>query len=374
MAFPPSIGGSQTYSQGLARALARLGHEIHVVVADINDAEAFFELGHRQTGLRHEVDAGVAIHRIPLLPRHRQPPRSSASNARRLLRNRKRFRRSLRRTLDELAPDVVITLPHIVPSVQEVIRLAGESQWKLVYAPHLHEEDPWWRADEVAAAVGRSDGLIALTGHERDRLVAAYGARADQIAVIPPGVETAAAAPEGEREPIVLFLGRRSASKRIDTLVAAMQIVWASVPTARLVVAGPISDGFEDPTGPLAGDERVTVLDTVVADERSALLAVARVVATASVIEAFGITTLEAWSHRTPVVVADTEVARCIVRHGVDGLIGQRSPEGLATQLVRILEEPDLARRMGEAGRLRTEREFTWERAGRELDGLITGL
>jgi hypothetical protein len=29
---------------------------------------------------------------------------------------------------------------------------------------------------------------------------------------------------------------------------------------------------------------------------------------------------------------------------------------------------------MGEAGRLRTEREFTWERAGRELDGLITGL
>ena len=94
----------------------------------------------------------------------------------------------------------------------------------------LHEDDPYWSIDRVSAAVTQSDSVIALTEHERDRLVESYGAREETTAVIPPGVEPGDGTPYSDRDQAVLFVGRRTASKRLDVLHAAMKIVWEEFP------------------------------------------------------------------------------------------------------------------------------------------------
>ncbi len=68
--------------------------------------------------------------------------------------------------LTTLAPDVVVTLPHLFPNVREVVRLGASAKWKLVYAPLLHEDDPYWSIDQVSQAVTAADGVVALTNHE----------------------------------------------------------------------------------------------------------------------------------------------------------------------------------------------------------------
>jgi glycosyltransferase involved in cell wall biosynthesis len=68
---------------------------------------------------------------------------------------------------------------------------------------------------------------------------------------------------------------------------------------------------------------------------------------------------LEAFAHGTPVIGADLGGIRELVRHETDGLLFDAgSPESLARQLRRLIDEPDLRRRlMGGVPRVRSVRE-----------------
>ena len=63
-AYSPSIGGAERYAQGLAEGLAELGHEVHVVVANVDDPEAFYELGHLSVGPAKQTMGEVTVHRL----------------------------------------------------------------------------------------------------------------------------------------------------------------------------------------------------------------------------------------------------------------------------------------------------------------------
>lgn len=370
-AYAPSIGGAERYAQGLAEGLVERGHEVHVLVGAVDDPEAFYELHHRASGPAEETIGGVEIHRVPyigfdyrLMGRLRGAERVLRSST-------ERFRSRLGDRLATLAPDVVVALPHLFPNVAEVVRRRAGAPWKLVYAPMLHEDDPYWSVDQVSRAIGKSDGVIALTDHERARLLKSYGAVADRVAVIPPGVGFSEENGE-ERDSMVLFVGRRTASKRLDVLYKAMQTVWEDHPGVLLVLAGAPPGVGIDPAIWMAGDPRVKVIDRPSEPEKDRLLGQASVVVSPSLTESFGITTLEAWAQGTPVVVTNSPVNRSVVRHGEDGVVASgHEPDDLAVALSRLLGSPDLARRMGEAGRERVRAEFNWSGSAAALDELM---
>jgi glycosyltransferase involved in cell wall biosynthesis len=374
-AYWPSIGGAERYAQGLAEGLAGLGHEAHVVAADVTNPEAFYELGHDVVGVSEESIAGVKVHRIPFSTfRYRRL--GWLGGADKALRSAiERFRRELAVALSGLEPQVVITLPHLFPNVEEVLRLRATQPWKLIYAPMLHEDDPYWSIERVSKAVTAADGVIALTEHERERLFESYGAVSDTTAVIPPGVGLQDVGGSASRDPVVLFIGRRTPSKRLDVLYDAMQLVWPQEPAARLVVAGsPPAVGL-DPAIWMAGDPRVTIVDSPSDEEKSRLLTTARLVVSPSLAESFGITTLEAWAHGTPVVVTDSPVNRSVVRDQVDGLVAAGSDAvGLAGALERLLGSPAVAESMGREGRRRVEAEFSWSSSAAAIEALIESV
>jgi glycosyltransferase involved in cell wall biosynthesis len=127
-AYAPSIGGAERYAQGLAEGLAQSGHEVHVVVADVTNPEAFYELGHDVVGMETESIRGVAVHRLPFLTFWYRnlgwlSQRQALSSA------KKRFRDRLESSLADLRPDVVITLPHLFPNVGDVVGLRPSASW-----------------------------------------------------------------------------------------------------------------------------------------------------------------------------------------------------------------------------------------------------
>jgi phosphatidylinositol alpha-mannosyltransferase len=86
--------------------------------------------------------------------------------------------------------------------------------------------------------------------------------------------------------------------------------------------------------------------------------------------ESFGISLVEAMASGLPVVATDIPGYREVVTDGVEGLlVPARDPEALAAGLVRVLTEPALAARLGEAGRERA-RSFDWPLVVDRLEAL----
>jgi glycosyltransferase involved in cell wall biosynthesis len=173
---------------------------------------------------------------------------------------------------------------------------------------------------------------------------------ADDVRVIPSGVDLPAAVGEEADPPEVLYAGRLSAEKGVRELVAAAD----GLP---LVVAG---------DGPLR-DQVPGALGFVPHEELERLYARAAVVACPSRREGFGVVCAEAMAYGRPVVAGDVGGLRDLVRHEETGLlIPPGDVEALRAALQRLLADTDLRRRFGEAGRARIAEHFTWQRFGDE--------
>jgi len=371
-AYLPSIGGAERYAQGLAEGLTLLGHEVHVLTADVDDPEAFYELGHKAVAPANETIGGVIIHRVPYGNMGYRRMGRVLGVERVIRSSTQKFLEKLGDRLAKIDPDIVVTLPHLFPNVEESLRLRATAPWKLIYVPMLHEDDPYWSIERVSAAVIRADGVVALTEYERNRLLQSYGANPQMTAVIPPGVAAGGGIRYLDRDLVVLFVGRRTISKRLDVLYEAMKIVWEKFPDATLQLAGSYPGVGPDPAIWFAADPRVSIIDAPDEREKARLLGKAKVLVNPSLTESFGITTLEAWAHGTPVVVSDSPVNRSVVRHGVDGLVAAgESVFDLAGAIAQVIEDPFMAEALGRAAQTRAQSEFSWDRSIQTLDQLL---
>jgi glycosyltransferase involved in cell wall biosynthesis len=162
----------------------------------------------------------------------------------------------------------------------------------------------------------------------------------------------------------VLFVGRFDAVKGGDLMVLAFQRLLARRPGARLAFVGPDpgvlrSDGsavrlrdFIASLGDHALADAITTTGAVAPAQVAELRPRAAVTVVASRRESQGYTALEAMLQACPVVVTDTSGLSEIVEHGVTGLKARPDdPEDLARQIERVLDDRELARSLGAAGR-----------------------
>jgi glycosyltransferase involved in cell wall biosynthesis len=144
-----------------------------------------------------------------------------------------------------------------------------------------------------------------------------------------------------------------------DVLLAAFREVRMAIPDARLLVAGPRDLTLTDP-----GVENLGFLRKSDPDENRRLLeayAAADVFALPTRYDPFPTVVREAMFFGLPCVTTDIWAMPEMVE---DGTTGFTVPVGdsrtLAERLIRLLGDPELARQMGEAGRVRAEQRFTW--------------
>jgi glycosyltransferase involved in cell wall biosynthesis len=89
--------------------------------------------------------------------------------------------------------------------------------------------------------VEAASGVLTGSGHTAESLWEALADLPDLPAKTrlgPPGVDIEEFQPQGEREPLVAFVGKLIVSKGVDLLLAAWPLVWAANPEVRLKVAG----------------------------------------------------------------------------------------------------------------------------------------
>jgi glycosyltransferase involved in cell wall biosynthesis len=199
------------------------------------------------------------------------------------------------------------------------------------------------RLPAFARVVLRRAASVIAVSHAIAHAANRYGARS--VRVIPNGVDVPADSGEEAKPPYVLYAGRLSKEKGILDLVEAAR----GLP---LVVAG---------DGPLRA-RAPAARGFVPREELERLYAAAAVVACPSHREGFGVACLEAMAYGKPVVASRVGGLLDLVVDGETGvLVPPRDRRVLRTALVRLLDDPDLRRRLGTAGRERARRDFSWE-------------
>jgi len=191
-----------------------------------------------------------------------------------------------------------------------------------------------WLLQPAAAVICVSETLAA----------AVRGAGIDAV-VIPNGVRVPADVRPPAEPPEVLFVGRLSPEKNIDTLVEA-------VGDLNLVVAG---------DGPLR-DLVPQALGAVAHDEVERLLERASVVVAPSDREGFGVAAAEAMAFGRPVVAAAGGALLELVADEETGLlVPPRDAPALREAVLRLLGDPELRERLGRAARVRATERFGWD-------------
>jgi phosphatidylinositol alpha-mannosyltransferase len=196
------------------------------------------------------------------------------------------------------------------------------------------------------------------------------------LAIVPNGVDVelfadaapAEGLPDGRR---ILFVNRLEPRKGFRVAVEAFGILAADRPDAVLVVAGDGEERAALASLPPEVRARVVMLGAVDHDDLPPYHAASDVfVGPARGGESFGIVLVEAMAAGLPVIGSDIPGYREVARNGVEGLLVPPSdPVALAAALRDVLEDADLAQRLGAAGRERA-RNYSWDVVAARLEEL----
>jgi glycosyltransferase involved in cell wall biosynthesis len=336
------VAGGQLVALRLARAARDRGDEVAFVAPERGP---FTELAERE-GFRVDV-----------LPLRRSFQLGAAWRLARLLRRRQ--------------ANVLHT--HTLAAANALSRVAGRAA-RVPVVSHLHIENHFRPATHrllagLDNATARLAARLVAVSEDTKRAYERQGYPRGRIEVVYNGVELP---PDNEY--------RRNEPPRIGEIARLCDVkgqrellhALAQVPGARLVLAGrdleqggAFQDALERESERLGVRERV---EFGFREDVPALLETLDVVALPSWTEGLPIVLLEAMAHGRPVVATPVGGTPELVTDGETGLlVPPRDPEALAAALRRVLDDPDLARRLGEAARARVAERFTAAEQARRI-------
>lgn len=207
----------------------------------------------------------------------------------------------------------------------------------------------------------QTDRLTANTPAEAVELEQLYGAAADRIDVVAPGVDLEVfhpqVCPERESSPTslrVVFAGRIQKLKGPQLLVRALGTIARERPDldVKLSVIGARSGAKELNLQKLVEAEAVEHMVRFIlpmpAEHLARAFRCADVVAVPSYSESFGLVALEAQACGTPVLAHRVGGLPFAMRDGVSGLlVDENEPEAWAAALVSLAEDVELRKRLG---------------------------
>jgi glycosyltransferase involved in cell wall biosynthesis len=227
-----------------------------------------------------------------------------------------------------------------------------------------------------------ADRVLAVSQTLMNDIHDSYGIPTERLRVVYNGADTGLFRPDGSSEipkplaglagkKIVLYVGHFGLRKGIFFLIRAMKLLKREVPDSHLVCIGGVPKwlGNGDYWGILNREietngvaDSVTLLDKVKNTSLPDYYRAASVFALPSYYETISKVTMEAMACGLPVVATNSGGIPEVVDDRVTGLVvPYASVEALASSLATLLKDEALSRRMGQAGRAKIERLFTWD-------------
>ncbi|HYH62976.1 MAG TPA: glycosyltransferase family 4 protein [Solirubrobacterales bacterium] len=321
------------YTADLAGGLRENGAEVALLTRD-HDMEFGGEEGAFRSFVTDRVDERIARYELP--GRFRSP-----QGLQRALR--------IRRELREFSPDVI----HVQAGITNDPRLllaANARPGRFAFTLHDPSPHPGDRVTVrerlMVTLLIRTAGLIFMHGEAlREDLLSTRRVNAP-VVVLPHGVTPAVSTPAPSNGSL-LFFGRMSEYKGLDVLLDCLPKLWERLPAATLTVAG----SGVIPTHSALDDSRVRVRRGHVPDREleSLFTDSGCVVLPYREASQSGVGSL-AKQYARPLVVTSVGGLPELVADGSGLIVPPGDPSRLAEALASVLTDPDLARRLGEAG------------------------
>lgn len=267
---------------------------------------------------------------------------------------------------------------------------------RVLASTHGHEVG-WSMLPVARSALRRigdtTDVVTFVSDYTRGRFASAFGPRA-HLQHLPPGVDVDRFRPDpaardemraryglGQR-PTVVCVSRLVPRKGQDMLIKALPDIRRRVDGAALVIVGggPHGEHLHGLAREVGVTEHVVFTGGVPSAELPAHYAMADVFAMpcrtrgyGMDVEGLGIVFLEASASGVPVVAGRSGGAPETVRDGETGrLVDGRSHDGIVDAVGSILADPELAARMGAAGRSWISRDWSWPAQTARLSDLVS--
>jgi glycosyltransferase involved in cell wall biosynthesis len=218
-----------------------------------------------------------------------------------------------------------------------------------------------------------SSQMIVTTRRMMDELTWIYSIPPSKISIIPNGIITGKMRrhldPGRVKEkygihplsPVVLFCGRMSIQKGPDLLIEAIPRILNNRPDLKFIFMGEgdMRSQCESRARELNVADACRFLGYISPATKEELVNACDLICIPSRNEPFGVVVLEAWDACKPVVATE---AVSIIKNFEDGLLAYIQPESIAWCINRLLRNPNEMKKLGLAGQSRIEAEFSWDR------------
>lgn len=262
-------------------------------------------------------------------------------------------------------PDLV----HVLTMKMSAVGLALAERWQVPYVQTV--DDFLSSSDRLRLSRRWCKGLIAASRDLADDLAQGWGIPADLVSIVHPGIAVAEGKADqlpNQRVPVIGTAGPLVDASGFATFLNAARRVLEGGLDAEFVIAGQgvdevdlrrraerlrIADRVTFAGQPVVGLQYWSVLDLFC--QPATAPSIGRTLATAL---AFGV----------PSIASDIEGLRALVEHYETGLrVPPENSGALAEAIVSLLNQPELARRLGTQGRELIRRDFAPETEARSL-------
>jgi len=359
--FPPSTGGIQRYLYGLAVALHRHGEEVVVIAAEQPQAAEF------------DATSPVPTLRVPA-GRRFQAARSLASAAINYIREGNPGQKVRTIIAGNWWPDgYAAWLVQRQTGTPYVVMGYGREmvQTGLNVGKWLMQQLVIRSAAGGLAISHYSARQLSRRGLPQHRVRVIYGGvDPTQFAATPIPDEQLRHKPAQYNRPILLTVSRLVRRKGHSQVIAALPQIVSEVGPVKYIIAGsgPEEQRLRRLATEYGTEDCVEFLGEVDDRELSTLYQASNVFVMPSrnlygqPIEGLGLVYLEANLYGLPVIAGDTGGVSDAVVDGETGLlVNPEDPAAIASAIIRLLSDPDLATQLGTAGRARVLEEFTWQ-------------
>lgn len=386
----PGIGGTELAIQRISEGLVQqFDDQVTVFTTNCYSGEAFNhpELPRMPTG-REEIN-GVIVQRFAVMSQLSRLLRLPQANLGGFsLPGNQYWRtyyqgpliRGLTKSIQETDFDLLVASSFPLQHMYQSLKASRLSQRPCILIGGLHPQDEWgFQRPMIYQAIQQADGYIAYTPFEAEYVIQ-RGASPEKVFTSGLGVDLQHFQTQPDSQlrtrlgipaeaPLVGYIGQLGWHKGVDTLLQAMPKVWQVFPQAYLLIAGArasfaaVIDRFLEELAP--AQRRQVVLHYNFSDEeKPSLFSAVDVFVYPSGYESFGISFIEAWAVKKPVIGCRRGAVPWVVTAGRDGLLVEFKDDlMLAEAILALLRNPGWAKQLGEHGYQKAIQHYNWPAA-----------
>jgi glycogen(starch) synthase len=363
--FPPRVvGGIARHCEGLAKALVKQNHEVHLFTLDFPGSPNYEEMD------------GVKVYRASTELGHPN-----------FLTWVLLFNHFLTKRMADVIHQVDFDVMHVHDWLAAFSGISFKHYMKkpMVLTVHstevgraqgLHSPDSfsingieWWSMYEA-------DRVIVCSQSMKDEICGHFNLPQDKVDVIPNAIDATKYQTSVDRgavrqrygvgygEKLILCVGRLVPQKGVEYFIRAIPSIARRYPEAKFIIVGEgWSRDILEAEARASGQNRKIQFTGFASDQEVIdLMTSADVLVVPSIYEPFGIVALEGMATGVPVVASKVGGLAEVIDHDQTGIfVYLKNPESIAWGIDRVLSDPDHARWLTENAKEKLHKAYSWE-------------